>query len=201
VTIDSERLLINLGCGDPGSGNLPGLFSTWRQIRVDLDPAVQPDIVADTTDLGAIAAQTADAIWMAHCLEHLYVHHVPLALAEIRRVLKDRGFVCIVVPDLQRIARYIAEDRMHEPIYHAPAGAITPHDIVFGYGPAIARGQPTMAHRTGFTPTTLMRHLDEAGFAGYALLRRANFELAAIAQKPAWTAPAERDALLTALEL
>jgi hypothetical protein len=58
-----------------------------------------------------------------------------------------------------------------------------------------------MAHRSGFTPTTLMRHLDDAGFAGYALLRRANFELAAVAQKPAWKDPAERDALLTALEL
>jgi len=201
VTIVSDKFLVNLGCGDPGSGNIPRYFALWRQIRVDLDPAVNPDIVADATDLAPIAAGTADAVWMAHCLEHLHIHQVPQALAEIRRVLKDRGFACIIVPDLQRIAGYIAEDRMHDPIYQAPAGPITPHDIVFGYGPAIARGQSTMAHRSGFTPTTLMRHLDDAGFGGYALLRRANFELAMVAQKAAWTEPAQRDALLMALEL
>jgi SAM-dependent methyltransferase len=197
----AERILINAGCGPPGGGHVPSFFSSWRQVRVDIDPAAQPDVVADITDLTGIASGVADALWTAHCLEHLFETDVPAALGEIRRVLKDDGFACIVVPDLQRIAPYIAEDRMHEVLYTAPAGPVTAHDVVFGYGPAIGRGQVAMAHRCGFTPSVMTRALTAAGFGGYALLRRANLELAAVVRKRDWGASAERDALLAALGL
>ena len=180
---------------------MPAMFAPWRQVRVDVDPAAQPDIVADVTDLAPVGAGTVDAVWTAHCIEHLYEHDVGGALGEIRRVLKDDGFACILVPDLQRIATLIAEDRMHETLYTAPAGPITPHDIVFGFGPAIARGQLAMAHRCGFTPSTMMRHLSAAGFGGYAVLRRANYELAAVVRKRDWGHVAERDHLLATLGL
>jgi SAM-dependent methyltransferase len=201
VTVANDRTVFNLGCGEPGIGDLPDLFASWRQVRVDIDTSAKPDIVADVTDLSPIESATADAIWTAHCLEHLYAHAVPLALAEIRRVLKDDGFACVIVPDVQRIAALIAEDRMHETLYVSPAGPITPHDILFGYGPAIARGHLAMAHRCGFTPTVLMQRLDEAGFGGYVVVRRSNFELAAILRKRDWAGPADRDALLAALKL
>ena len=177
------------------------MFAPWRQVRVDVDPAAAPDIVADVTNLSPVASGAVDAVWTAHCIEHLYEHDVPVALAEIRRVLKDDGFACIIVPDLQRIAAYIAEDKMHEPLYTAPAGPVTPHDIVFGFGPAIARGQLAMAHRCGFTPTSMTRHLAAAGFGGYALLRRADFELAAVVRKQDWPGVEERDRLLMNLGL
>jgi SAM-dependent methyltransferase len=196
-----ERILLNIGSGAPGGGKTPALFSGWRQVRVDIDPAAAPDILADVVDLSPISSGTADAVWTAHCIEHLFEHDVGAALREIRRVLKDDGFACIVVPDLQTIAGYIVEDRMHDPLYTSPAGPVTPHDIVFGFGPAIARGQLPMAHRCGFTPTTMIRSLKAAGFGGYALLRRANFELAALARKHDWSDPGERDALIADLGL
>jgi SAM-dependent methyltransferase len=201
VTEPAKKTVYNLGCGEPGIGGLPALFAAWRQVRVDIDPGSRPDIVADITDLRPIESATADAIWTAHCLEHLFIHAVPLALAEIGRVLNDEGFACIVVPDVQRIAALIAEDRMHETLYVSAAGPITPHDVVFGYGPAIARGHLSMAHRCGFTPTVLMQHLNAAGFGGYVVLRRANYELAAIIRKREWASPADRDELLVALNL
>jgi SAM-dependent methyltransferase len=182
-----DRILINAGSGEPGGGQLPGLFASWRQVRVDIDPEAAPDIVADITDMAPIASGVADAVWTAHCVEHLYEHDVPRAMSEIRRVL--------------RIAGLIAEDRMHEVLYMSAAGPITPHDIVFGHGPALARGQLAMAHRCGFTPTAMTRALAAAGFGGYALLRRPTFELAAVVRKRDWAEVAERDALLAALAL
>jgi hypothetical protein len=197
----SGRVLLNIGSGAPGGGEIPALFASWRQLRVDLDPAVAPDILADIVDLSGIPAGVADAVWTAHCIEHLYAHDVPSALAEIRRVLKDDGFACILVPDLQTIAGYIAQDRMHEALYTAPAGPVTPHDIVFGFGPALAQGRLTMAHRCGFTPAAMIACLRDAGFGGYAVLRRANFELAAVVRKNDWGDARERDALIAALGL
>jgi hypothetical protein len=47
----------------------------------------------------------------------------------------------------------------------------------------------------------MTRALTAAGFGGYALLRRANLELAAVVRKRDWGASAERDALLAALGL
>ena len=185
----------------PGGSRLPEMFAQWRQIRVDIDPDATPDILADITDMSSIPSGFADAVWTAHCVEHLYEHDVPKALGEIRRILKDDGFGCIVVPDLQSIASRIAEDRMHEVLYTSPAGPITPHDVVFGFGQAIARGQLAMAHRCGFTPTVMTQHLNAAGFGGYALLRRANFELAAVVRRQDWPDSGERDALLAALGL
>jgi len=195
------KVIINAGCGPPGRDRLPNFFADWRHVRVDIDPDVAPDIVADITDLSMIESGAADALWTAHCVEHLYAHAVPTALAEIRRVLRDDGFACIVVPDMQRIAALIAEDRMHETLYVSPAGPITPHDMVFGFGPAIAGGQQAMAHRCGFTPAVMTRCLVEAGFGGYAVLRRANYELAALVRKRDWARSSDRDALIAALDL
>jgi len=201
VSSDERPIVLNTGCGALGTGQLPRMFSNWRQVRVDVDPSVAPDVLADIVDLAPIAAASVDAVWTAHCMEHLYEHDVARAMTEIRRVLKPDAFACIVVPDLQRIAAFIAEDRILETIYESPAGPITPHDVVYGFGAAIARGQVTMAHRCGFTPAALTRQIVKAGFGGYSLLRRAGFELAAVVRAEDWASPSERDELLAKLGL
>jgi len=196
-----ERVLVNVGCGPRGS-RLPAYFNGWRQLRVDIDATVEPDIVADLTDLSAIPDRSADAVWAAHCIEHLYEHQVRLALAEFRRVLRDDGFVCVIVPDLQTVAQYIASDRLHEPLYQSQAGPVTPHDIVFGYGAGIARGRTSMAHRCGFTPGVLQRCFQRLPFGEVLLRRRSTqFELAAVARALPAKDDAERTALMAALEL
>ncbi len=196
-----ERILLDIGCGEPGAAALPAVFSAWRRVRIDIDPDVHPDIVANASDLSAVASGGADAVWTAHCIEHLYEHDVGKALREILRVLGEDGFACILVPDLQRIAELVANDRLEDVIYDAPAGPVRAHDVVFGFGPAIARGQTDMAHRCGFTPKSIARHLQAAGFGGYALLRRPGFEIAAIARRRAWADGGERDELLGVLGL
>jgi len=196
-------VVINAGCGPLGGGRLPALFDTWQQLRVDLDPGVQPDIVASVTDLSAIPSESADAVWSAHCIEHLYAHEVSRALGEFYRILADDGFACIVVPDLQAIASYIAADKLHAAIYTSPAGPISAHDMVYGFGVAIAQGRVGMAHRCGFTPSLMVQRLQELPFGEILVRRRPSaLELVAVVQKKVvdWNAE-KRTALLAALEL
>lgn len=195
------QVVVNAGCGVLGGGHVPQMFEPWRQIRVDIDPTVQPDVLADITDLSAIPDATADALWSSHCLEHLYAHDVVVALREFGRVLKGDGFLCALVPDLQVVARMVAEDRMHEVLYQSAAGPITAHDVIFGFGSAIAAGRVSMAHHCGFTPSAMMRYLSAAGFTSYALRRRQGFELALLARKLPTDDPSLWDALFAGLGL
>ena len=196
------NVLINAGCGPAGVARLPRIFSDWQQIRVDLDPEVRPDVIASITNLSSISSKSANALWSAHCLEHLYAHEVGLALREFYRVLDDDGFACVVVPDLQAIGHFIATDRLHEAVYTSAAGPITAHDMIYGYGDALSNGREGMAHRCGFTPTLMMKRLKESPFQEIVLRRRSTqLELFAFLRKnPKVSTTEERNALLTALE-
>lgn len=197
-----ERVLVNVGCGPREADTLPAYFHAWRQLRVDVDASVQPDILADLTDLSPIPDASADAVWAAHCVEHLYAHQVALALAEFRRVLRDDGFVCVTVPDLQTVAHYVAADRLDEALYESAAGPVTPHDIIFGYGAAIAGGRTSMAHRCGFTPSMLERCFQQPQFGEVTVRRRvAQLELVAVARRLPARHDTERADLLSALGL
>lgn len=196
-----QKVLLNVGCGPRGSGRLPHFFADWRQIRVDIDAAVAPDVIADLTDLSAFADGSADAVWAAHCLEHLYQHQVRRALSEFRRVITTNGFLCALVPDLQTAAQYAAGDRFHESLYDSPAGPVTAHDMFFGLGAAIEQGHVAMAHRCGFTPGMLQQCFEEVPFAEVVLRRRPRtLELAVVAQRSP-TRESERNALLQGLGL
>jgi SAM-dependent methyltransferase len=193
---------LNAGSGKTGKLRLPPIFRSWRQIRVDIDPDAEPDLLASVTDLSAIPDAVVDAVWCAHCVEHLFAHEVPLALAEFRRVLRDDGFACIIVPDLQEISSWIANDRLHETIYESSAGPVTAHDMVWGYGPAIERGAARMAHRCGFTPTLFLQRLQQAGFAEIVLRRRKpQLELAGLALRQPSESAERRQKRMTELGL
>ena len=195
------RLLVNLGAGPKGAAWLPAMFANWREVRVDVDAVVAPDILADMTDLSAIESGSVDAVWSAHGIEHIYLFEVSKAIAEVYRILADDGFFCVIVPDLQTMAGYLADDRLHEVVYESAAGPVIAHDMLFGYGPYLEHGRPSMAHKCGFTPTLLLQKLQEVPFAEIVLRRRSNQELAAVACKRAPNGEAERDAFLAALEL
>jgi SAM-dependent methyltransferase len=198
----SPKILINVGCGTSGSERLPACFADWQHVRVDIDADVQPDIVADILDLSVINEGVADAVWTSHCIEHLYQHEVTVAFQQLARVLKPDGCAVMVVPDLQTVARYIAEDRLTDVLYQSPAGPITPRDVVFGHGASVASGKHYMAHKTGFTPSSLIQSLEGAGFAEIVVRRRPDhLELVVIANRSPWTNEAARNAMIDALGL
>ncbi|MCB2015252.1 MAG: methyltransferase domain-containing protein [Sphingobium sp.] len=196
-----QPIIINAGCGPTGPDRLPQMFASWRHVRVDVDPEVRPDVVADITDLSPFNDNFADALWTAHCVEHLYQHQVVSALQGFLRILKPEGYAIVTVPDVQTIAKYVVEDKLHETIYDSPAGPISAHDVIFGHSRSVEQGNLHMAHRTAFTPSSLIDALQTAGFADFVISRRPNFELVAIGRKTPWPDTHQRQALLNALML
>jgi SAM-dependent methyltransferase len=168
---------------------------------VYIDPSVEPDLLADMTDLSAIESGAADAVWTSHTLEHLFAHQVHEAISEAYRILRDDGFLCLIVPDLQAIAEYVVNDKLDEVVYESPAGPVTAHDIMYGFGPYLSQGMYKMAHHCAFSPSLLLRRLQDVPFAEIVMRRRPYQELAAVARKRAPATEAERDALLTDLQL
>jgi len=161
-----RKLLLHVGCGAPNPNKLPEQFRSpaWQEIRLDIDPAVQPDLLGSITDLSAVATGSVDALYSSHSLEHIYHHEVPIALAEFYRVLKSGGQVVITLPNLQRVAEHVAQGNLEDPLYVSAVGPIAAIDILYGYGYDIARGNHYMAHKTGFTADTLTDKLRQAGF-------------------------------------
>src|SRR3954451_8011278 len=98
------RTVLHVGCGVKLPHKLHQAFHTpeWRELRLDIDPNVQPDIVGSITDMRMVETASVDAVWSSHNLEHLYAHEVPVALAEFYRVLRPGGFLLITMPDLQQ---------------------------------------------------------------------------------------------------
>jgi SAM-dependent methyltransferase len=192
-----QKHVLNAGCGFYSPAKLHGAFRdpAWKEIRLDIDPQVRPDIVGSITDLGKIPAGSFDAVWCSHNLEHLHTHDVNKALREFVRVLKPDGFALINSPDLEIIARFILEGRLEEIAYESQAGPITPLDMLFGHSASIAQGQIYMAHHTGFTSETLGRRLAHCGFSEVFAKKGAGFDIWALALMP----NAARDELLAKL--
>ena len=181
------RRLLHVGCGPKRKDQTTRAFNTdaWKEIRLDIDPSVSPDVTGTMTDMSAVETGSVDAIFSSHNIEHLYAHEVPLALAEFHRVLASDGFVVITCPDLKSVCSLVAEDKLLEPAYTAPAGPIAPLDILYGHRPPMARGNLYMAHRCGFTQKVLAGTLQANGFGSVASIARASpfFDLWAVATK------------------
>lgn len=180
----AAKLVLHVGCGPYTPRALHSTFRTeqWQEIRLDINPAFEPDIVASLTDMAAIPAESVDAVWSSHNVEHLYEHEVPIALKEFYRVLKLGGFALITLPDIQGVAEYVAQGYLEEPLYIAPAGPICAIDILYGHRRFISQGNHFMAHKTGFTAHTLGQKLIRAGFIKVEV-KREDLNLWAVAYK------------------
>lgn len=181
----ADRVVLHVGCGPYNPNKLHAVFRKpgWRELRLDINPEVKPDIVSSMLSMPMLADASVDAVWSSHNLEHLYAHEVPVALAEFQRVLKPGGLALITLPDLQKVAELVAADKLEDMAYMSPAGPIAPLDTIYGHGASIARGNTYMAHNTGFTAKTLAGALTRAGFERIEV-KRSNFDLWAVAYKP-----------------
>ena len=180
--------LLHVGCGPNYKDTTTKGFNSehWKEVRLDIDESVKPDVTGTMTDMSAVETGSVDAIFSAHNIEHLYAHEVPVALAEFLRVLNEQGFVVITCPDLQSVCALVAEDKLLEPAYTVPAGPIAALDILYGYRPPMAQGNLYMAHRCGFTERVLRGVLQASGFPSVATMARARapfFDLWALATK------------------
>jgi SAM-dependent methyltransferase len=187
VSPPGKKLVLHVGCGPRDHTSLHESFRGpgWHEVRLDVDPGVKPDVVASVTDMAPVPDGSVDAVYSHHNIEHVFAHEVPLAMREFLRVLRPGGEALISTPDLQGVAAAIAAGRLETTLYSAEAGEISALDIVYGLGSDIAGGREYMAHRTGFTVTTLGRKLGEAGFVDVQVARTEDYALWAKGRRPA----------------
>lgn len=184
----SQGTFLHVGCGPARIDQTPFAQQNWEEVRMDIDAAVNPDVLGTMTDMSSIANESIDAIFSSHNIEHLYPHEVPQALAEFLRVLRPGGFALITCPDLRSVCRLVTDNKLTETAYTSPAGPIAPLDILYGHRASIAAGNLYMAHRCGFTEKVLVGTLQAAGFQQVASLTRPQmFDLWAFATKETWS--------------
>ena len=159
------KSLLHVGCSWQNKSGLKGFDSDgWNEIRFDIDPSVCPDIEGTLTDMHAVATDSVDAIYSSHNIEHVFPHEVHAVLLEFHRVLKHDGMVVLTCPDLISVCQAVINDRLMHTLYESPAGPIAPIDILYGHRDSVSKGKIYMAHKTGFTYTTLRAAFSEAGF-------------------------------------
>jgi len=169
------KTLLHVGCGHQSKEALPPLDfeNEWREVRVDIDPQVKPDVIDDIRTLSTIPDRSAHYLFSKHNLEHLELHEVPGCLSNFYRVLDDTGFAVIRTPDLDAICRAILEHGPEKTLYSTNTQDgmtdIMGLDMLFGASWEIARGNSFMAHRTAFTAKTLTAKLEAAGFEKVAV--------------------------------
>lgn len=178
------KQVLHVGSGPPNPRKLNPIFRTgaWREVRLDIDPATQPDIVASITAMPMVGDASFHALWSSHNLEHLYAHEVPAALKEFRRVLRPDGFLLLTLPDLEAVAAVIAKGDIEKPLVTSLAGeSLTAVDMLYGWRSQIAAGRTYMAHRTGFTASTLGKTILAAGFRQVRVRQGRDYDLWALA--------------------
>ena len=160
------KTFLHVGCGPVKKSQIPGFKENdWAEIRFDIDKNVNPDIEGTLTDMSQVETGSVDAIYSSHNIEHVYPHEVPIVLNEFYRVLKADGMAVVVCPDLQSVSKEIVNDKLYDSLYTTSENhPISPIDILYGWRLPISQGNVYMAHKSGFTYTTLSKVFDEAGF-------------------------------------
>jgi len=160
------KKVLNVGGGNK-SIQIPDYYSGWKHDLLDIDPRGSPDIVCDARKLTTLPGGSYDAVYCSHNLEHYYRHQGLDVVKGFFHMLKSDGFAEIRVPDISQVIKALIDQNLEldDVLYQSLAGPITAHDVIYGFQTEIiGSGQDFYAHKTGFTPKSLVTILTEGGF-------------------------------------
>ena len=161
---------LNLGCG-------MDLREGW--INIDLHEFHHPDIVADITNIVALADNYAGYALAQDILEHVPRDCCSTALREWNRVLKHDGLLEVRVPDVIALTRLLQEPERQTP---------EAQDVLLRclFGTQRYNGD---FHYNGFTEVSLIHALNDAGFEIVRIDHHDEWLFQAIARKVAHRPP------------
>jgi hypothetical protein len=143
---------LHIGCGDI---KLEGF------INVDIRKTIATDIVSPAWDINGIDPGTVDIIYSRHTLEHLDPNDARVALIHWFELLKEDGYIHVVVPDIEFHAKQllglVRSGKFDDQIQHAYAG-------FWGWRDESRGGSKEDAHKWGYSEKMLFNELREAGF-------------------------------------
>jgi len=180
------RKVLNVG-GNDKAIEIPAYYAGWQHDLLDIDPKGQPEIVCDAREIAAtLPAQSYDAVYCSHNLEHYYQHDARRVLSGFSHVLKDDGFVEIIVPDIAYLIRYMVDHNLDidDPLYTVPAGVIRCVDVIYGWAAQIeSTGENFFAHKTGFSQKSLAALLGDFFPISVVIVNNKQLSLRALAFK------------------
>lgn len=192
--------VLNVGGGSKDIP-IPAHYAHWTHLLLDIAPRFGVDVVRDARELDLLDPGQFDAVYCSHNLEHYYRHDCAKVLSGFLHVLKPDGYAEIRVPDLNTAFRSMVNRNLDidDELYLTNTGMpISVHDLVYGLGMEIEQsGEDFYAHKSGFTPKSLMKALRDAGFQTIVISEHAVIhEVRALAFK---SEPTERQKAIFAL--
>lgn len=169
--------VLNVG-GNNKEIAIPKCYDGWEHHLLDIDPKGEPDVCCDAVELRnkTDLYGTYDSIYCSHNLEHYYAHNVPKVLEGFRMVLTEEGFVYASVPHIKNVLLAVVHGNMEltDPLYRLGDNTpISAHDIIFGWGKQVEEsGVDFFSHKTAFTPQSLTKAFNDAGFPHVYLLEQ-----------------------------
>ena len=92
---------LNLGCG---RRKMPSR-EDFECVNLDMEPSMEPDIVADFTQQLPFEEGEFDEVYLFHTLEHITKQLHPFVFTVIRRVLKVEGILYLSYPEFSLICK------------------------------------------------------------------------------------------------
>lgn len=124
-----------------------GKLSSW--VTFDIIPGA--DYLGSIKDLSLFSSNSMNRIYASHVLEHINSKDAEIALQEMYRVLKPKGELFIVVPDLLVLSQFLETEFSQTAI-----------DIMYGVNRPLNDWNPQ--HQYGYTKTSLRELLLKTKF-------------------------------------
>ena len=172
-----KKIVLNVGCGKTELKDHTSHFLDWKEIRIDAFENASVDVISSVVDLEGIPNSCADAVWASHVVEHNYWHDLPNLFANMMRVLKDDGFAIVKVPNLASIAANIEQNILGK-VYDSPSGPVAAIDMLYGHRGLVNLFGGGMAHKTGFTKSSMEEVLQSLGIK--AVVKEKDFDVVAV---------------------